>query len=767
MQSQLRTISHNAFTSTGSKQSHCISKYFNMTDQNCWNFSTDDDQKCSGNEIPEKRVYYRKFRSIKRKKRKGFAGIRKMARLQSNVDTEDLGQTNEGASSSTAEMDVNNDQDVPNASISKLMNSSFNSDDVGIITRSISAAKGMRDCSSTSSSDGSIIIDKKLLMGSMNNAAICRGCRNPKAQLNLVLRSRKGLAETYYLACSLCCSKTPLETSQKLTGSKRLDKRGGQATYEINCRSVVASLESGRAGLERFCGILNLPKPLSKAAYNKQLLQLEEASVKVCESIMNEAATRLINITEKEDMGMIEINDDGHKLAKVAVTVDGTWQKRGYSSKNGIVFVISVRTGEVLDFEVLSLVCHQCQAHDKTDHFSDQYKQWKEKHQPLCPINHSGSSGEMETKGAIRIFLLSIKQRSLKYIIMVGDGDTGCFGSVHEALKREYGDAYQIKKEECVGHIQKRLGKSLRDLKVQYKGRKLADGKGIGGSGRLTDKAIDKMQNNYGSAIRKNKGKLDQMHDSVQAILKHMVQEEGKSLEEQHSLCPKDNFTWCKFWKDKGNNTKTYSEEHRLPSVFFNLLKPTYDRLSDVTLLQRCLKGITQNQNESLHGMLWRRCPKTCFSGKRKVKIAACLSVGNFNIGASAIADVLKALDIKCGNQTLRYFRNADKSRLKGAAIKVSKKYKDRRQKLRSMKKRKLDKKEKGYLSGAFGLCAQPESVLKKVKMIAPKGRSGKKQRKTNSHEELIDVPVVQHEHTQLEPAITFLMPLQVIHDFS
>ena len=153
--------------------------------------------------------------------------------------------------------------------------------------------------------------------------------------------------------------KTPLETSQKLTGSKRLNKRGGQATNEINSRSVVASLEFGLGGLERFCGILNLPKPQSEAAYNKQLVQVEEASFKVCEHIMIEASPRLINITEKENKEMIEINDDSHKLAKVAVTIDGTWQKRGYSSKKGIVFVTSVRTGEVLDFELLSLECHQ------------------------------------------------------------------------------------------------------------------------------------------------------------------------------------------------------------------------------------------------------------------------------------------------------------------------------------------------------------------------------------------------------------------------
>ena len=95
---------------------------------------------------------------------------------------------------------------------------------------------------------------------------------------------------------------------------------------------------------------------------------------------MNEAASRLMHITEGENKDMIEINDHGHKVAKVAVTVDGTWQRRGYSSKNGIIFAVSVHTGDVLDFEVLSLVCHQCQAHENLDPLSDEYKQWKGKH---------------------------------------------------------------------------------------------------------------------------------------------------------------------------------------------------------------------------------------------------------------------------------------------------------------------------------------------------------------------------------------------------
>ena len=56
-----------------------------------------------------------------------------------------------------------------------------------------------------------------------------------------------------------------------------------------------------------------------------------------------------------------------------------------------------------------------------------------------------------------------------------------------------------------MGHVQKRLGTALRKYKSDTRGKKRADGKSIGGRGRLMDKVIDKMQNYYGKAIRGNK----------------------------------------------------------------------------------------------------------------------------------------------------------------------------------------------------------------------------------------------------------------------
>lgn len=88
-------------------------------------------------------------------------------------------------------------------------------------------------------------------------------------------------------------------------------------------------------------------------------------------------------------------------MANVAVTVDGTWQKIGHSSKIGVVFVISVDTGEILDYSVKSLVCHECKAYNCMDKETDEYKIWRDAHASTCRINHHGSSEEVEAVAAV------------------------------------------------------------------------------------------------------------------------------------------------------------------------------------------------------------------------------------------------------------------------------------------------------------------------------------------------------------------------------
>ena len=81
---------------------------------------------------------------------------------------------------------------------------------------------------------------------------------------------------------------------------------------------------------------------------------------------------------------------------------------------------------------------------------------------------------------------------------MVSDGDSKAFNSVENV----YGEI-KVEKLDCVGHVQKRMDKHLLNLKARTKG-KLADGKPIGGIGRLSDTRIKKFQKDYGLSIRQN-----------------------------------------------------------------------------------------------------------------------------------------------------------------------------------------------------------------------------------------------------------------------
>ena len=58
--------------------------------------------------------------------------------------------------------------------------------------------------------------------------------------------------------------------------------------------------------------------------------------------------------------GKIPDNDGGYHLA---VTLDGTWQKRyGFNSLHGVIFLMSVLTGEIIDYVVRSKVCFECRS---------------------------------------------------------------------------------------------------------------------------------------------------------------------------------------------------------------------------------------------------------------------------------------------------------------------------------------------------------------------------------------------------------------------
>ena len=74
----------------------------------------------------------------------------------------------------------------------------------------------------------------------------------------------------------------------------------------------------------------------------------------------------------------------------------------------------------------------------------------------------------MEVEGVKRLYERS-HDHGLQYTTFVGDGDSRSFTVISRL--QPYGPAVKIEKEECVGHIQKRMGTRLRSLINKSKGK--------------------------------------------------------------------------------------------------------------------------------------------------------------------------------------------------------------------------------------------------------------------------------------------------------
>ena len=155
---------------------------------------------------------------------------------------------------------------------------------------------------------------------------------------------------------------------------------------------------------------------------------------------------------------------------------------------HGVVFVISVETGEVLDWSVKTLYCHQCQIHQNHDKKSEKYRTWYQEHSPNCTINFEGASGR-----SIEKLIYDLCWIWRQFVLRPSKG--GMFAKVSRwklPCKR---------RRMCRTHT---VACGLREYKKKMRGQKLPDGKNVGVAGRLTDDVIDRMQSNYREAIRNN-----------------------------------------------------------------------------------------------------------------------------------------------------------------------------------------------------------------------------------------------------------------------
>ena len=211
------------------------------------------------------------------------------------------------------------------------------------------------------------------------------------------------------------------------------------------------------------------------------------------------------------------------------------------------------------------------------------------------------------------------------------------------------------------------------------------------------------MQNYFGMALRSNTSSVKQMSTSIWSTFSHLSAKDNHPL---HSKCPTGEKSWCTYQKAVASGcADTYKHKDGLPLDILKYVKPIYERLTDEKMLEKCLHGMTQNANESLHGIIWKRCTKTKFADIDVLKLATYDAVLHFNAGSKVELEVMKRLGVNPGHFMVEGTAKKDKMRLTECARHSTPARKQRRKYIRGIKKMNLDKITKAeggpsYISG-------------------------------------------------------------------
>ena len=466
--------------------------------------------------------------------------------------------------------------------------------------------------------DGYRFVDMEILsiVISVLSCPVCQLC---SLTLREKFSEKMGFASFLVIKCSDCKFSHDFYTSNPVGKS-----------YDINLRVIYAmrNIGQGHASIKKFTTLMNMPSPMTVKNYDLAVSKITKHVVNIAEQTMTEAVKEIKSLKETPADSIVDI----------PISCDGSWQRRGFASLNGSFTSISLDTGKIVDIQVMSRYCKGCKSKgplQKTDKFA--FDNWKQKHK--CRMNHSGSAGAMEITGAKEIFSRSIEKHGLRYHQYLGDGDSKSYPAVKDIYK-----TIEVEKLECVGHIQKRVGNRLRNLKKNVKG--------LGGKGKLTNAVIDRLQNYYGIAIRANAGDLEAMKKAACAVMFHVAS--SAKCNYHTAYCPTGVNSWCRFQKDKAMGTSEYKPGCGLSLEIIKHLKPIFNDLSRETLLKKCLHGKTQNQNESFNSLIWERLPKSKYVSLTQLRFGTYDAVAHFNIGMRSSIMIYGQLEMKPGRYMVK-----------------------------------------------------------------------------------------------------------------
>lgn len=128
-----------------------------------------------------------------------------------------------------------------------------------------------------------------------------------------------------------------------------------------------------------------------------------------------------------------------------------------------------------------------------------------------------------------------------------------------------------------------------------------------------------------------------------------------------HDHCPEGSDSSCKYHLDVTHNFTPYNGNKCRPFIYRKELISIFDRLISDDLLTGDFaddfqQGLDQNQNESLIGVVWSRCPKQIFCEIQHLVISVFDGFSQPNNGANRRYYLINKLRLKLGMMPLKGF---------------------------------------------------------------------------------------------------------------
>ena len=133
----------------------------------------------------------------------------------------------------------------------------------------------------------------------------------------------------------------------------------GKKPFKVIVRSEIAFLEIGKGNeaMRTFTTMMNMPPTLPHQSYNDINLNLHTQHL--WKAVKENMLAAVSDLKEKG-------NDSVDENLDTDIGIDGSWQKWGHSSLNGVVTGVARENKKVIDYKVFNKFCKSCALWEST-----------------------------------------------------------------------------------------------------------------------------------------------------------------------------------------------------------------------------------------------------------------------------------------------------------------------------------------------------------------------------------------------------------------